>query len=486
MTDVQVTQRASRPGGVPSVVRGHWPLLVLLAVGLGLRILALLAVYPGIWFTDSNGYILTAATGTLSTIRVSGYALFVAPFLHAGSAGGLIVAQHLIGLGIVVLLYSLLRRRGVSRLLASLAVVPAALDAYLIQVEHTIMSETVFHAALAGALAVLLWTDRPGLAAGAGAGLLLGYAGVVRSVVLPLVAVFFLYVLLRRLGWRHAVALGAGWALVVGGYAAVYDAQHGRLGFTDSGGRYLYGEVAPFIDCGRLPDLPRDERVLCPPGGINQTPSTATWSAKSPILKLPPGSDALVSDFSRRVLRDQPLRYAGILARDFLHYFEPGHRTGRNDPSLRPWQFPVNPDHWGVPGYLGPIRPADGDVHGPKPPIDPMVGEPHTNVTLSRLLHDYQRWAFLTGPALAACLLMVLAALVMRRGAWRLRLDAGFIATAVVASLLVANAMTMFSYRYGLTATLLLPIAAALAGSALLQRGPGALRTGAERSITAS
>src|SRR5215208_431794 len=293
MTDVRVTQRsvaAARSIGVGPVLRGHFPLLVLLSVGLALRILALTAIYPGIWFTDSNGYILTAATGTLGTIRVSGYALFVAPFLHAGSAGGLIVAQHLIGLGIVVLLYALLRRRGVSRSLATVAVVPAALDAYVIQVEHTIMAETIFHAALAGAFAVLLWQDRPVLAAAAAAGLLLGYAGVVRSVALPLIAVLLLYVLMRRLGWRHLVALIAGWAVVVFSYAALYDVQHGRFGFSDSGGRYLYGEVAPFIDCFRLRDLPSNERVLCPPGGVPQTPTTATWSAKSPILKLPPGS----------------------------------------------------------------------------------------------------------------------------------------------------------------------------------------------------
>jgi hypothetical protein len=474
--DVEVTQRratfrpapAARAADAASVLRRHWPLVVLLAVGLALRILALIAVYPGIWFTDSNGFVLTAATGTLSTIRVSGYALLVAAFLHGGSAGGLIITQHLIGLAITVLLYALLRQRGVSRLLALLAVVPAALDAYLIQVEHTIMSETVFHAALVGAFAVLLWQNRPGLAATAASGVLLGYAGVVRSVALPLIGVFLLYVLMRRLGWRHVVALAAGWAAIAGGYAALYNAQHGRFGFTDSGGRFLYGEVAPFIDCSRLPDLPSNERVLCPPGGVPQTPSTAMWSAKSPILELPPESDAVVRDFAQRVLRDRPLTYVGNAARDFLHYFEPGHRTGRNDPSLGPWQFPTDPNHRHVPGYHGPIRPADGDPHGPKPPINPMVGKPHTNVAASRFLHDYQRWVFLTGPAFAACLIVVLLALVRRRGAWRLRLDAAFLAVAVVASLVVVVAVSMFSYRYGLTAVLLLPAAAALAGSALL------------------
>jgi hypothetical protein len=120
-----------------------------------------------------------------------------------------------------------------------------------------------------------------------------------------------------------------------------------------------------------------------------------------------------------------------------------------------------------VPGYHGPIRPADGDPHGPKPPINPMVGRPHTNAGASRFLHDYQRWVFLTGPAFAVCLIIVLVALVLRRGAWRLRLDAAFIAAAVVASLIVVVAVSMFSYRYGLTAVLLLPAAAALAGETM-------------------
>jgi hypothetical protein len=457
---------------VAPAFRRHWPLLVLLAAGLALRVLALVAIYPGIWFTDSNGFLRAAATGTLETIRVSGYALFVAPFLHWGSAGGLIIAQHLIGLAIVVLLYALLRRRGVPRLLAVLAVVPAALDAYLIQIEHTIMSETVFHAVLVGAFAVLIWKDHPGLAAAAASGVLLGYAGVVRSVALPLIAVFLGYLLVRRLGWRHLLLLAAGWALVTGGYATIYKVQHGKFGITDSGGRFLYGKVAPYIDCSRLPDLSSRERVLCPPGGVNQTPTTAMWSAKSPILELPPGSDGVVRHFALRVLRDQPLQYAGTAARDFLHYFEPGHRIGPNDPSLGPWQFPADPNHWHVPGYHGPIRPADGDPHGPQPVIDPMVGKPHTNVSASRFLHGYQRWVFLTGPVLAACLLVVLAALVVRRGTWRLRLDAAFFAAAVLASLLVVVTVSLFSYRYSLTAVLLLPAAAALAGSALLQPRP--------------
>jgi hypothetical protein len=91
-----------------------------------LRLAALVAIYPGIWFSDSNGYVSAAATGTLLRLRVSGYSLVVAPFWHGGSAGALITVQHLLGLGIVVGLYALLVHRGVPRWLALLAAVPAA------------------------------------------------------------------------------------------------------------------------------------------------------------------------------------------------------------------------------------------------------------------------------------------------------------------------------------------------------------------------
>jgi hypothetical protein len=156
------------------ILRRHWGLVALLGAGAALRALAMGAIYPGIWFPDANDYVHEAATGRLSVVRVGGYALVVAPFWRLGSAAALIVVQHCLGLAIVVLLYALLVRRGAPHWLAALAVVPAALDAYLVDIEHMIMSETVFHLVLVGAIAVLLWGERPGPFAAVAGGLLLG------------------------------------------------------------------------------------------------------------------------------------------------------------------------------------------------------------------------------------------------------------------------------------------------------------------------
>jgi len=467
----------SRGRGRPlaSLVRRHRALVLLLVAAAALRIVAVVAIYPGIWFSDSNSYIEAAATGTLSATRVDGYALVVAPFWQAGSAGALIVVQHVVGLGIVVVLYALLVHRGVSRLLALLAVVPAALDAYLIEVEHTIMSETIFHAAVVGAIALLLWKERPGLVAAVAGGLLLGYAGVVRSVAIPFIAIFVVYLLVRRVGWYPLLGFCLGCALVTAGYATVFEVQHGKFAFTESSGRFLYAKTAPFADCTKLGALPASERSLCPDPRDPLTTNEYLWGTQSPIKGLPVTADARIRDFAQRVIRHQPLRYAGVVAGGVAHYFEPGHRIGPNDYPVAAWQFPTDPRRWVYPGYRGPIRPGNPRLHRRHRLIEPsryvgaMVTRPRLNVPASRFLHDYQRVAYTWGPLLAACLLVVALALLSRRGGGRLRLDAALLAAAALSALLVAQALSLFSYRYGLVAAILLPAAAALAWTALLE-----------------
>jgi hypothetical protein len=458
--------------GVLEVLRRHRALVILLAAALVLRIVAMIAIYPGMWFSDSNSYVTAAATHTLSPVRVSGYSLFLWPFYEIGSAGALIASQHLIGLGMAVLLYALMRHRGVPLALALLAVVPMVLDAYLLQIESTMMSETIFHASIVGALAVLLWKDRPGLVATSVAGLLLGYAAVVRSVGMPLIAVFLIYILARRLGWRALATFAVGWAVVVLGYAAIYDAQHGKFGLTQSNGRFLYGKVAPFADCRVLTGLPASERYLCPEPDHPYTTTSAMWGPESPIRGKPPSADKQIRDFAMRVVREQPITYARGIALDFLHYFEPGHRIGANDPKIGQWQFPVDPNHWNVPpnGYRGPIRPGiKGRSFWPSQYVGHMVGRPDTNVTASKTLSIYQRFAYTSGQILAICVLIVAVALALRRGALRLRLDAALLAGSVLVMLLFAVTLSVFSYRYGLVAPILLPAAAAFAGAALLE-----------------
>jgi hypothetical protein len=478
LTEVPVSLPSAlgdRARRISALLRRHLAFVVLVGAAVALRAVALVAVYPGIWFSDTNEFLKTAATGELSIVRVQGYALVVAPFLHFGSAAALIVTQHVIGLAIVVVLYALLIRRGVSKLIATLAVIPAALDGYVIDLEHMIMSETFFHACVVGAVALLLWRERLRIPEAAVGGVLLGYAGITRSVAVPLIFVFLAYLLVRRVGLYPLLAFGLGWALIVCGYMTLFQIQHGSFAFTQWEGRFLYAKVAPFTRCAELGDVPADERALCPERAAHKYSSNGyLWGKGSPIHDVPVSDDDRIQDFALRAIRHDPFQYAKVVVRDTLHYFEPTHRTGRNDYSDTAWQFPADPRHWEYPGYRGPIRDGVADrVHDidPGPYVNGMVGRPHLNVHASRLLHDYQRFFYTSGQVLAASLLVVFFALIRRvPGTFRLRLDATLLAVSALTTLVVASALSIFDFRYGLLAVLLLPVSAALAGSSLLGR----------------
>lgn len=462
------------------MLRRHLGLVVLLLVGAALRVAALVAIQPGTFFSDTNEYVQSAATGTLSTIRPDGYSFVVAPFYALGSAQALIVLQHVVGLGLAVAVYALLLRRGAPRWLALLGAAPLALDLYLVVVEHTIMAETVFHTALIATLALVMWWERPGPAALAAAGLLLGYVAIVRSVGVPVLAVFVVYLLVRRVGWRGVVAFAIGWAVVVGGYMTVYHHQHGDFAVSSSSGRFLYGKVAPFADCAKLDGLPAGERRYCPDTSDRLTPNGYTWSRRSPIYGNGPEDQAAIRGFALRVVRADPGRYASIVFGGVLHYFEAGHRIGPDDYSVEPWRFPADPRVIVYPGFRGPIRDGTSERRRKDPIIEPnryvgeMVGTSRVVPGVSSFLRDLQLRVFTPGPLLAVCLLLVLAALLLRRGTLRLRADAALLAATALGAVLLSQALSVFSYRYGMTLIVLLPPAAALAVTALRAgRGTG-------------
>lgn len=460
------------------MLRRHWGLILLVLAALALRVVAVVAIRPGTWFSDSNGYVQAAATGTLSPTRPVGYSLLVAPFYWLGSAQALIVFQHLLGLGLMGTVYALLVRRGAPRWVALLGALPAGLDLYLVVVEHVMMAETAFHAALIGAFALLLWKPEPGPVALVAAGALLGYAGVVRSVAAPVVAVFVVYLLVRRLGWRPIARFAAGFAVVTLGYMTVFAIQHGHFGVSESGGQFLYGKVAPFADCAKLGGLSADERALCPDPANRLTPNEYTWSTESPIYGRE--REPATRSFATTVVRHQLGDYLHVVATGFLHYFRPGHPIEGDDYPVEPWQFPEDPREIDYPYYRGAIRDGIADRQRDHPITEPnryvarMVGgEPSFDIGASRWLHGAQLHVLYTpGPVFALCVLLVVAALVTRRGPARLRADAALVAGTALVTLAVSQALSVFSYRYGMGLILLLPLAGALALTALLRGGP--------------
>ena len=228
-----LTRTARRAG---RGARRHWLLLILLAAGLGLRVVTQLAYRPAIFYIDSYKYL--RGSGGYDPV---GYNLLLKPILWAGNLATVAAVQHLLGLAMAVILYLTLTRRHAPRWAAALATAPLLLDAYQLQMEQTIMPDVTFEALILGGLAILLWNPRPRIWRLAAGALVLGLAADVRQIgeVLIIPAVIFAVLVAR--GWRRRLGhLGAA--------AATWERPplFSRSGHAAAGGRVrCHGHRAP-------------------------------------------------------------------------------------------------------------------------------------------------------------------------------------------------------------------------------------------------
>src|SRR5262249_1197467 len=109
-----LTRRAARlTGRCLRLAREHWLLTVLLAAGLGLRVLAQIACRPALIYIDSLRYLYHAHGAD-----PVGYRVLLRPLLLVGNLDLVAAFQHVVGLAMAVVLYAVLLRRGVPRWLA--------------------------------------------------------------------------------------------------------------------------------------------------------------------------------------------------------------------------------------------------------------------------------------------------------------------------------------------------------------------------------
>ena len=377
--------------------------------------------------------------------------------------------QHLMGLAIGVLIYLLLLRWGVPRWLAALAVAPALLDAYLIDIEEYVLSETLFHLLLVGSVVALLWRRRPNVWLGALSGLLLAGVALTRAngevAVLALVAA----AILLRPGWRPVLALVATAAVPLAAYAVWFHHVNGVYRISGYGGQFLYARVAPFADCTKFA-VPPAERRLCPTQPVGQRPTMAgstvefyMWDlAGSPVYRIRSQvrRRRLVSDFAKRVILHQPITYLGKVTHDFLRGFAPIRTRHSGELPIARWQFVDYFPH--ISPYVSKeIRIYDGRH---------AVGKVRPGLT--RFLRSYQRFGFTPGPLLAVGLLLGIAAALGlgAAGGSGLRTPA-FLFTALPLLIFGASvAVNQFTWRYQLPLNIFVAPAAALALTALVVR----------------
>lgn len=467
--------RGTSPG---ILLRRHWLFAVLLVAGLALRAAAQIAYRPALLYIDSIKYLYGAYPGN----DPPGYQLALKVFLTVGSLPMLAAAQHLAGLAMAAALYVLLLRRGVPRWLAAVAAAPVLLDAYQLQIEQSVMPDTAFEVLIVTGLALLLWQPRPRPWMIVAAGLALGACAPVRQVgeILLLPAVIFVLIVVP--GWRHklrqATVLCVAFALPIAAISFRNYVSIRHFSLAPYAASTIYGRVAAAADCQTL-TLPGYERPLCPTRQ-EQTlgPDRLDHDARSPIKRFhpPPGvhSYQVVSNFSHRVILQQPLRVTAAIAKDSVKLFAVARVTSPGDTSIARWQF--QPSYPFYPPYItrqdGRLRFIYFTPEGQEKLLavgQPFGGgEPAVSRPLASLLRGYQLGGGYTpGPFLLVALLAGLAgslALLRRRSTQASRdLAAACLLTFLAGvAVLLASDTFEFSWRYQLPALVTLPPAGAL------------------------
>ena len=510
------------PARALAVLRRHWLFAVLLTAGLVLRVLTMAAYHPALIYVDTLKYLYGASPGS----EPFGYTLALKIVLAVGGLGTVAALQHLLGLAMAVTLYVVLLRRTIPRWLAALTTAPVLLDAYQLQMEHTIMPDVLFEAVALAGVAVLLWRPvvTPGFAAVGG--LILAASATVMQLGVILVVPAAIYVLAAGGGWRRAVtstgALVIAFAAVIFGYCGASYLHDGHFWLAHR--QSLTGRLAASADCATL-QMSAAAKAVCPtPAQQTLGPDWLEHAGQSPLADpvtnpLPPGANrgAAIAELNAAVMGQQPLRVAGSIVRDAVRLFALTREQTAGVTPIGRWRFqdgyPEYPPWVNVcpPGSANPatcmaaqqavqkrVAPVTGLLVRPGGPIvigvqrklfgafhahtlKPSYGGPaQVDRPIARFLRSYQLdGGYTPGPLLALCMLAGLAgSLVLLRQ----RLPARtrqlglacllFFGTAVFA--LLAPDVYQFSWRYELPAVITLVPAGVLGAATLLSlRGAG-------------
>jgi Dolichyl-phosphate-mannose-protein mannosyltransferase len=466
----------------------------LLVLGAALRAAVYAAYHPALIFPDSVRYLQYAqnfADGRWSVdeLRQSGYSVLIIPVMLLHDMWIIPLAQHLVGLATAALVYAVLIHFRIRTWLAAVATIPVLFDPLQLVLEQYVLTDTWTVFLLVAALVILVWPQARqrgslpgsyehgeglGWRPAAACGLLLGLAVTFRDEVLIMIVPAVIYVLAfvrpgRRLAKRLAALIGC-FLIPVVGYLGWFDASHGEWSFTSFSGAFLYGRVADFASCAGL-NLPSYEKPLCPaqPSAMRNA-DFYTWDPQSPQWTFHPPAgmsrDAVVRDFSVRILHHQPLAYAEAVGRDFIYGFSPVRGPGPEHYSPAYLQFHT---------YIRPDRQAYASIAA--------LGyqAPAVRPGLAAFLTDYGRWFYVPGPVFAGALLLALAGLAVgtrRRYAPRAIRDACLLFTASAVFVLIPPAaFATFDWRYQLPQLTLIPVAAVLGAAMIGGRRLTAART---------
>jgi hypothetical protein len=496
----------------------HWQFGLVVLAAIAMRIVVILGYPPVLWFSDSYNYIYDAVTHIPDEVRPNGYPFLLDLLLPLHSDYPIGLLQAAMGVVVGAAIYALLRHRGLPWWGATLPALPVLFDAYELHLEHMITADPLFIFLVTIAMVVLCWNDRPSVLTMAVAGLLIGYATLVRSVGEPLLIVALVGMLARRAGWRRLAALAVAGILPIGLYTVWFHGKWGHYAITESAGPFLYSRVSTFAECSKL-NLPADLRFLCdmnppkdrPPAGeyiwadndlpINgRTTYTPLYHKfefdPDPELRFTASMNAQTRQFAAHAIESQPGAYVRAVTNDVLHTFgwtrqpDPYNWYG-NGPTF---QFvSAQAMNAQIPWYATPYHIPGTPTHPPQRssrtwcPASCQQGDKQAVLIMtaerdfsggglgftqevrpwSHLLQVYQRYIYLRGTLLALVVLIGAAGVLAR---WRRWGGVGLLPWLVGVLLIVLPPMTAgFSYRYVLAAA---PVACLAAGLAFT-REPG-------------
>jgi hypothetical protein len=504
-------------------VVAHWQFSLVVLAAIVVRIVVVLGYPPIFWFSDSYNYIQDAVTHVPDQVRPNGYPFFLDLLLPLHSDDAIGLFQAAMGVAIGVAIYALLRHRGLPWWGAALPALPVLFDAYELHLEHMITADPLFIFLVTIAVVMLCWSDRPSVLTAAVAGLLIGYATLVRSVGYPLLIVVLVAMLVRRVGWRRLLALVVAGIVPIGLYMVWFHSSTGKYALSESGA-FLYSRVSTFAQCSKMTNLPAVLSYLCDPTKLEYRPPAGEYvwadnelyphrSVNTPLylafgsdtsVRFTPVASAQTEQFAKVAIEDQPMAYLRMVVDDTLHTFgwnrqpDPYDYAG-NGPNFR--FVSAHEMNLQVPWYATPYH-IPGNPYTQQPTIeqkatgtptwcnaDCQQGDPQAVQIMAaerdfagqsqglgfttevqpwaHLLETYQRYVYLRGTLLGVIVLIGAAGVLAR---WRRWGGIGLLPWLVGVLLIVVPPMTSgFSYRYVLAAA---PVACLAAGLAFT-RQPG-------------
>ena len=471
--------RAMRGLGPKALWRDHRLFTILVALSLVPRVLAALAFRPALLTSDSFLYMDEAARGTLGQIRPSGYSLLLdvlQPLPHPLLA--VTTVQHVMGIGLAVIVYGLLRHWGLPAWGASLAAAATLFDPREIALESYILPDTLYNLMLLLAVALLLTKRTPRWWQCALAGLFVAYVSVLRGNGLPLAVIFAVFILIRRVGWRAVSAAAAAFAVPLLWYVATFHAAYGQYNITDSDGIFLWSRTTSFANCAIIKPSP-ELAPLCPDREKSVAPSrpAPAWSVDA-LLGAPTPADylwapdawwrhdkypginnynnKLALHFAIHAIEAQPLGYARVVARDVMLVFV------QNDRPLTKstMSFTVAPHIATLPSYYAADEHRYAGIRS-----NTYLVQPYAYFLLL-----YQEPVYFTGLMFLAVMVTGLVGVISK---WRTPGRVGRIAALpwvlAAASIVLPAMLTQSLYRYTIVA---IPLACIAAGMAFVKPAP--------------